>query len=307
MSFTFLTNRNPLIFKAALEPLGAREWSNGENYTDLLYFDEYGGKQPPDGLQSKYTLIDRYRTIPLDNKLQLAQTLHKNGLNIPRSYTHPDDVPDEPGAFWYIKDPLSTGGKRIWLCRHHELGEFFQKGYLIQEAILDVALYLGRKFTLRTYVLVCNGIVYWYPDSFLILHGALYQPTVPDPLGHFSHIGYMQTDSEIKLIPSMDYRLYYKFEAPVIEVVQSVFSCFDRELGKHTVNGTYCLFGLDLLICNDGSVVLIEINDRPNFHHTDRVNSTVNQPMLQALCRLLLPDKVSSVKGKQFDELMFFE
>lgn len=41
--------------------------------------------------------------------------------------------------------------------------------------------------------------------------------------------------------------------------------------------------------------------------HCDGTNRLVNQPMLQAMARLLLGDKVSSAPAKPFEELMFYE
>lgn len=307
MGFSFLSNRNTALFDAALTPVGGTAWHAGETAVDLLYFDRYGGKQPPQGLTAARRLIDRARTIPLAHKLQLARTLVANDRHFPRHYFHPDAVPPAANSWWYVKDPLSTGGKRVWLCRPHEVAGYFQQDYLIQEAIQEVALYLGRKFTIRTYVLVYDNIVYWYPDSILILHGAPYQPDIPDPQAHFSHGGYLQSDSKIRLIPSMEYRQYFKLEMPIIETIQDVFGLYGQELGKSNPPGSFCLFGIDLLQCADGRIALVEINDRPNMHHTRQANAQVNLPMLQALVSLLLPDKVSSRPGKQFDELMFYE
>jgi hypothetical protein len=307
MGFSYLSNRNLALFSAALEPLGGKAWSQGQQQVDLLYFDTYGGKRPPQGLEAACTLFDRRRSIPLDHKLQLARRMVDNGLHFPRHYFHPDQVPDEPDSWWYVKDPLSTGSKRVWLCQKQELEKYFQINFVIQEAIQDVALYLGRKFTLRTYVLVHGRIVYWYPDSFLVLHGAPYRPGQPDPAAHFSHVGYMEPGSEIRLLPSMDYRPYYKLELPIVETIQNVFGLYETELGKDNPPGTYCLFGLDFLHCQDGRVALIEINDRPNLHHNGRVNQLVNIPMLQAMVSLLLPEKAGPAPGKHFDELMFYE
>jgi len=307
MSFTFFSNRNLPIFRAALEPVDGRLWSGVEPTVDLLYFDQYGGKQPPAGLAARCQLIDRARTIPLDHKQQLAQTLQARGLCLPRHFFSPESLPVESDTLWYVKDPLSTGGKRLWLCRRDEVADFFEPGFVIQEALTDVALYQGRKFTLRTYVLVHEASVYWYPDSFLVVHGATYDPATPDAAAHFSHIGYMQPDSPIRLVPSTQYRHYFRMETPLVELLQDVYHLFEAQLGKSNPAGHFCLFGLDVLQLADGRVALIEINDRPNLHHTDEVNRLVNKPMLQAMARVLLGDKVSSAAAKPFEELMFYE
>lgn len=307
MSFSFLSNRNESLFRAALEPVGGMPWRSGDPQVDLLYFDQYGGQRPPPGLRAHCELMDRARSIPLDHKRQLAQTLQAQGLDLPRHYFSPDALPAERDTLWYVKDPLSTGGKRLWLCRRDEVADFFEPGFIIQEALTDVALYHGRKFTLRTYVLVHEASVYWYPDSFLVIHGADYDPATLDPEAHFSHIGYMQPDTKIRLVPSMQYRHYFRMETPLVELIQDVWQLFEAQLGKSNPAGRFCLFGLDVLQLADGRVALIEINDRPNLQHTDEINRLVNQPMLQAMARLLLGDKVSCAPAKSFEELMFYE
>lgn len=307
MTFSYLCNRSTSVFSAALRPVGGVPWKNGSRDVDLLYFDRFGGKAPPEGLTSSRTLFDRAHTIGLNNKLLLGRTLQANGVEYPRHYFHPDAVPADPASWWYVKDPLSTGCKRLWLCRHHEVAEFFQPGYVIQQAVLDVALHLERKFTIRCYVLVYKGSVYWYPDGFLMLHGAPYQADLPDPEAHFSHIGYLQPDSPIRLIPTREYRPWYKLELPIIETIQTVFGFYGKELGKSNPLGSYCLFGMDLLQCADGRINVIAINDRPTMTHLDHINTQVNQPMLQAMVQVLLPEKVSPKPATAFEELMFYE
>lgn len=308
MSFNYLSNRNQSVFRAAFAPLGGRVWSQGEAQVDLLYFDQFGGKRPSAGVVAGCQLMERSRTIPLDHKRRLAQTLDAHGLCLPRHYFSPADVPAGGDTLWYVKDPLSTAGKRLWLCRRDEVADFFEEGFVIQEALTDLALYQGRKFTLRTYVLVHGGSVYWYPHSFLVVHGKDYDAATPDPEAHFSHIGYMQPDSSIRLVPSQHYRDYFRLEAPLIELIQDVYRLFEAQLGHSNPPGAYCLFGLDVLQLADGRVALVEINDRPNLQHSDEINRLVNQPMLQAMGRLLLGDKVSSAPAVAgFEELMFYE
>ncbi len=96
--------------------------------------------------------------------------------------------------------------------------------------------------------------------------------------------------------------------ATTSELIQDVYRLFEAQLGHSNPPGAYCLFGLDVLQLADGRVALVEINDRPNLQHSDEINRLVNQPMLQAMGRLLLGDKVSSAPAVAgFEELMFYE
>ena len=307
MAFTFFSNRNAAVFASALQEAGGRPMQEGESCIDLLYFDRYGGKTPPAGLSATHELIDRRRTQLLDHKEKLARRMAAGGLDFPRHYFHPDEVPVDPARWWYVKDPLSTGGKGIRFVKRDDLAAHFQPGSLIQEAVQDIQLYRGHKFTLRSYVLVHDCMVYWYPDSFLVVHGEPWQPELPDPKVHYSHEGYMKADSRIHLLPSSDWRGYYRLELPIAEALQAVFALFEKELGQENAPQDYCIFGVDLLPTLDGRVALVEINDRPNMAHSARVNQLVNEPMLRALARQLMPQRVSWLPGTQFDELMFYE
>lgn len=307
MAFTFLSNRNVAVFTSALQEVGGMPMQEGAAQVDLLYFDRYGGKTPPAGLRATHELIDRRRTQPLDHKEKLARRMAAGGLDFPRHYFHPDEVPADPARWWYVKDPLSTGGKGIRFVKREELAEHFRPGYLIQEAVQDIQLYRGHKFTLRTYVLVFDCMVYWFPDSFLVVHGEPWQPDLPDPGVHYSHDGYMKPDSRIQLLPSSDWRGYYRLELPIAEALQAVFALFESELGPVNAPEHFCLFGIDLIPTLDGRVAVVEINDRPNMAHTARVNKLVNEPMLRAMARLLMPERAGWVPGTPFDELMFYE
>jgi len=108
--FGFLTNRGSAVFAAALVPLGGRVFAESDRHIDLLYFDRFGGNVPPADVNFGFQLIDRQRTIPLDNKARMASQLIEAGIDYPRVYFDIDDVPNESDTLWFIKAPLMTSG-----------------------------------------------------------------------------------------------------------------------------------------------------------------------------------------------------
>lgn len=304
MSFVFHSNRAPSVFAAALLPVGGRPWQAGEGTIDLLYFDTYGGQIPPANVRIGCQLIDRQRTTQLDNKKLLAERLQQGELDFPPHFFDPTQVPGPAEALWYVKDPFSAGGNGIWLCRKSELERFFKPGFVIQQALTDVAMQAGRKFTIRTYVLVHDGGVYWFPDAFLVVQPKQYDARSVDPAVHYKHDGYIDAGSKVKLVPTQDYYSWPRLEFAIVNLLQMVFSLYAKELSVPGSPNEYCLFGVDLLALQRERVALIEINDRPNLQHTDAVNLRVNQPMLQAMARLLLPDSITGHSGQQFEELL---
>lgn len=307
MSFIFHSNRAPAVFNAALQPLGGKAWQSGDRNIDLLYFDDYGGKTPPAGVNVRTTLIDRQRTIPLDQKKLMALRLQQGDIDFPPNFFEPELVPGPPDGLWFVKDPFSSGGTGLTLCRRSEVEQHFKPGFVIQQALTDVAMYAGRKFTIRTYVLVHANRVYWYPDAFLVVHAKQYEKRSLDPAIHFQHNGYMEPQSGVKLVPTQDYYSWPKLEFAIVNLLQMVFSLYRDELGPANPPNHYCVFGIDLLALQRERVALIEINDRPNLLHTDVVNQRVNQPMLQAMARLLLPERIPDKRSAQrFEELLHY-
>ncbi|MDA1371879.1 MAG: hypothetical protein O2971_14100 [Proteobacteria bacterium] len=288
--FVYLSNRGSEIFRAALEPIGGREYQEGDPHIDLLYFDQFGGKEPPRIPTIGFTLIDRQRTIPLDNKSSMANALIDVGITYPRVFFTEEDVPDEPGSLWFIKDPLTTAGKGISVVTREQIARRFQFGAIIQEAVQDVALINNRKFTLRIYVLVNRGKLFLYPAGIIVLHGAQYDPLSVDPLVQFEHNGYMNEDSPIKMLPFTEFASHVAVFENLGPHLVDTFAAFS-DLLKYEKAHTYCLFGLDVLVRRDLSTVLVEINDRPNLVHTRRINEQVNIPVVQAMCCVLDPER----------------
>lgn len=288
-SFVFHSNRAGKNFKAALEPLGGREYQPQDGHIDLLYFDQYQGKKPPQDVSVGFTLINRQQTIPIDNKLQMANALIDAGINYPRVYFIEEDVPEEPGTLWYIKDPVGTAGRGICVVPREEIANKFEFGDIIQEAVQDLLLLDGKKFTLRVYVLVHEANVYLFQDGIVVLHGATYDPKSVDPKVQYEHTVYMNRQTDVELSPFSDAPFFDEALANIKVNLGDIFQAF-KELLKDEAKNTYCLFGVDVLLRENMSPVLVEINDRPNLINPKPVNSRVNIPVIQAMYSVLNPD-----------------
>ncbi len=302
-----MSNRGARIFARALAPLGGRPYEEGDEHIDLLYFDRYGGKTPPPGPSVGSTLIDRQLTIPLDHKAKMAQTLLEQGVSIPAVYFQPDQVPGPPERLWYLKNPLATAGAGIEVVTQKQVPERFQEGWIIQEAVEDLALVDGRKFTLRLYLLVQGGKLWLFPDGFMVVHAASYTPGSLDARVQFDHSGYIDKQAAVELRPFVDFSQCEQVMARLRAKLASVFSAF-APLWAGQEPRRYCVFGVDLLVRRDLSTALIEINDRPNFVHTELINSTINIPMVRALYAVLNPAATQQMPASapRFDPLTTF-
>lgn len=289
-AFTFFSNRGSRQFAAALEPLGGRCFDAAVDVgPDLLYFDTYDQAQPPPLHPRSLTLIPRERTAALDNKASMARVLMAAGVTGPRVYFRVEDVPDDGTALWFVKTPHRSGGKGIAVVSSAELGRFAGQGVIIQEAIQELDLLAGHKYTLRLYVLAFRGQVFLHPGGFAVVHGAPYEPSSRDPAVQFAHDGYLRADSAVRLIPIADLPGVAGRLDAAASTLGQVFSVF-RDRLKYEREQEYCLFGVDMLIRADGKAVLVEINDRPNLVHTALINRRVNIPMLRAMALRLNPE-----------------
>lgn|GEM_PF-1187051 len=307
--FVFHSNRGAGLFSAALAPLGGRPYVQGENSTriELLYFDDYQGntaqntgdtesgyeKLPPLIPENCLTLIPRSRTRALDDKAEMARTLMAEGICYPRVYFSVDSVPDAGSEFderlWFVKKPFSSGGKGISVLATDELSAVTDRNIIIQEAVQDLSLIEGRKYTLRLYVLAYGGKLYLYQDGFVVVHGRPFQRGSKDPLVQFVHEGYLQPESGIELIQFSRLSDAAAILAHAANTLSNNFRAFSNRL-KYERDTHYCLFGVDLLVRENLHTVLVEINDRPNLVHSQEINREVNIPMLQAMVLLMKPE-----------------
>lgn len=289
--FTWFSNRGSGQFAAALEPLGGRRLAAGSGEApDLLYFDTCAATQAPPPLHPhSLSLIPRERTAALDNKASMARALMASGHTEPRVYFQVEDVPAATDALWFVKSPHRSGGKGIAVVTTAQLLRFQGQDVIIQEAVQDLDLVAGHKYTLRLYVLAFQGKLFLYPEGFAIVHGAPYQPGSRDPAVQFVHEGYLRADSPVRLVPLSELDgSTARLDAAAASLAEAFVVFTDRL--KYERDNEYCLFGVDVLIRDQGSAVLVEINDRPNFVHTALINRQVNVPMLRAMAGQLNPD-----------------
>ncbi len=288
-TFTFFSNRASALYETALMELGGRKFAEQDQRIDFLYFCSYGGKQAPACKDVGFTLIDRQLTIPLDNKATMARTLLRAGLKKPMTYFDVDSLPAGRKGLWFVKNPLATAGKDLHCVSRDEIPGCFQDGFIIQEAIDDLDVIDGKKFTLRAYVLVYQGIVYLYPEGVIVIHGKDFDPQDKSAESQYLHDGYARSDSPVKMLAFSQYQHYSKvLENLKLTVAMSFLPFRDKLLdGCHS---TYCLFGVDILVESSLDTVLVEINDRPNLVHTQTINNQVSIPVIQAMLAVMAPN-----------------
>ena len=278
--FTFLVNRTVKNFDTALKAAEGALFKEGDKRLDFTYFIKNYPQSPlvlPENVPIKHKLMDRCLTATLDHKKSLASRLKEHNLCDPMVYFSPQDIPfKQPGKLWYVKKPTSTQGKQVFVVPEEELYAVFQSGFIIQEAVTDVLLAVGRKFTIRVYVLVFNGGIFLFPNGLLIIHEMPYDPLSTDHDVQVNH----DPDQANRVVLS-DAPFYPYLMMRLTTLVPPVFRAFP-ELRSAPITD-YCLFGADYLLTADWEPKLLEFNGLPNLVHTRQINDATTSPMLLSL------------------------
>lgn len=262
----------------------------------LTYWDTYGNSQPdltdlsPD--TRLITLMDRSVSNVVANKRDLGRLIRQHGLEHLAPPTF-ETVSDALSAkldptVWFVKPVHGTAGKGMYCLSNKALaGHQLPEHHVLQAGVTDLALDEGRKFTARVYVFIWNGELYLFNTGFTMTHGLPYDPASTDYAVQIDHRGYEKADSAVTVRPGHCHPQFVAAFPALRQLIRdlcpALAGCIAASDKDH-----YLLLGVDTLICADGRVQLIEINNVPNFIHTAEVNREVNVPFFEAVMQQLL-------------------
>lgn len=153
-----------------------------------------------------------------------------------------------------------------------QLRHFVVQEYRTNPRLLSA--YGNRKFHLRTYV-VCSGdfSVYVYRNILALFAGSQYEEPEADPRKLGAHLTNTCLQDEGLVVPFWALEGMEDKErvfARVSEVVREVFvaAVLVDKMNFQPVSTAVEMFGVDLLVGDDGEVTLLEINAYPDFKQT---------------------------------------
>ena len=265
----------------------------------FTYWDTYGNSLLDLSDVSEGTrvlrVIDRTIVNALSNKAALAQAIKDHHLEeiAPATYFSIAEALNhkaEPAPLWFIKNCFGTGGQGMSCVTHEELASVeLPSNYIVQAGVTDLALFEGRKFTTRTYCLIWNQTIYLYQNGFLVVHGQTYDPHSTDYAVQIDHAGYHTEDGAVTMRQLLDHPDYDRYYPGIKQLIQNLTPVLEPSRLAADSN-RYILLGIDLLLRNDGSAQLVEINTFPNFIHTNEIIQHVNIPFFAAALRTMLGD-----------------
>lgn len=274
----FIGNRAIKLFQCATDELAY------DGTAMLTYWDTYSGPLPPFN-HSEYSLflrvLPRAITNPIDDKGQLGEILRSRSDLLPCTYNTAGEIPyvrSRPDGLWFIKNRHGAGGKQVNCHRYSELATLeLGANDVLQQAVTDLDLVEGRKYTIRCYMLIWHGQAFLHKFWYKVIHGETYQPDATD-YGVQVSLRYSGGGTEFHPVADIntDDRLLelVRVHREIAREIASIVEESSRE--------TYSILGCDFVIESGGRARLVEVNAYPNLVHLDPdVASQVIYPMVK--------------------------
>ncbi|SBS31137.1 Tubulin-tyrosine ligase family protein [Marinomonas aquimarina] len=296
---THKINRASKLFQQALaqlDPILVRKTAP----LCFTYWDTYGNSvldlsDLADGTRV-LRVVERSIVNRLSNKATLAQSLIQHNLEsiAPKTYFTIEDAlqhQGDPVPIWFVKNRFGTGGKGMSCVSQQDLASTeLPANHIIQAGVTDLALFDGRKFTARAYCLIWNHTIYLYQNGFLVVHGREYDANSTDYAVQIDHAGYHSEEGPVQMHQLINYSEYERYWPGIKQLMQSMGALLEpTRLAADSTH--YILLGIDVLLREDGSAQLLEINSFPNFIHSHEIIQQVNIPFFSAALRTMLGDE----------------
>jgi len=291
-----ITNRAQGLFQQAVNML-TEEKTCSTRPVCFTYWDTYGNNPlPKDRLPVEtkiLRLLPRKVTNRYSDKRLLPRIISEKNLSwlAPKTFTTKDEAlayDDGNNGLFFAKSISGTGGQGMFCVRGWELAELvLPANYILQEGITDLKLIDSKKFTTRIYAVIWNGGFFLYPEGFVVIHGAAYDPDSTDYSVQIDHRGYHDDSSAVSMDllsnqPEHDglLRSLAVSKPAMQELFSYAIACSDEN--------TYVFLGMDLMLTANGDFQLIEVNTAPNFIHNQLINQNLNVPFFKHGISLML-------------------
>jgi prolyl 4-hydroxylase len=292
----------------------------------ISYIDPFKGNKlgfvGPDSVTSIARTVHRNVSNYIGDKRQFGREAKRVGIEgtvIPRTFESAVDAATVLGAdpsaseLVFLKGRFGTAGKEV-VAKHTKdlaaMTEGLPKHYIIQEGVKNLALFEGRKYTVRAYLVAHGGALFISRFAFAIIHGTQYDAADASFETQVKHEGYMKKGSKVILRPVLDLNSKSldgvfagdsggeKLMNALTAAARLAGPMFDRivestRLDKHR----FAIMGIDAIPKADGSVRFIECNSWPNLIHTSEVNAKVNVPMVMSVLRKLFLSASAAEEG----------
>ena len=300
MNNKFTTNRS-VFLPAILRSFGLEESVSEES--EEVYFSY----RHPGGQGGTIDTFDSDLANVLDNKKSFFEQVRSSGLSgllssLPETFLCIREIEDaaDDGSLWFLKHNTGTEGKQVWCYQNKiQLAKFIgvleTEKYIVQREVPNIACILGRKFTLRVYILVVKEVGHFrafvHPRVLGKLHPRRY---TRDSTHRDVHV---ECADEAKRIAfeGHEWSPYIEVEDRIHTLCADVATLFLR-IGQTVKGGNkrYLLLGLDFLVSStEGGMKpwVIEVNTFPYIYDNDHFAAELKKTVLHDMCALLIESK----------------
>lgn len=224
----------------------------------------------------------------LDDKKDMNSLINDDTIT-PRIYTSVQEIMkdyQEPDKLWFLKYRFGCSGKHILCKTTNDLHSIeISERFIIQEAILDLDLYQGYKYTLRIFILIHNKQLYVYSGAKKRVHNVKYDKLSSD---YSVHVGGGDYSERIPFYYDKDDITYMKIKETLKRLQPKI-----QRIILETDRFNYSLVGLDYLVKSNGNVIMIEMNPHPQImRNPENVNKIINIPLMKDTVNLVAHNKI---------------
>ena len=236
-----------------------------------------------------YKRIDKSLTCQLNNKLKMGSLLNDSKIT-PKIYTSSEDLLKEnyeKDKIWFIKYISGSRGKHIMCKTTDELRSIeISSKFIIQEGIMNIDLYQGYKYTLRTFLLFHDKKIYLYRGLKKRIHDVKYDKKSLDYSANVCGSNYLE---RIPIYLDCKDDLYIQLmEHTLLMKNKLIYIINDTDKYK------YLLIGNDYLVKEDQSVILIEMNTLPDLNNSEEINKKINIPLIKDTINLVVNNEINN-------------
>lgn len=295
----FKINRSQILKRLLIK----RGWveANENDNIDFSYYDIYKNKHIRD---SKVSVIPRYITNVIDNKMTMYITLFKNNQIdfLPKTYTNLRNIDlsiFNQNKILFLKHVSSAGGKCVYQLktydRMREIINNNYSNYILQEEVPNMMLHDGSKTSLRLYVLILDKKhIYLYKNGKALIYRDKYDSDNLDNKIHNNTYGL----NAIHTIPYIETDYYEDTFDKIKELSYRTCMPFIKD---KTFENKFIIFGIDIILDIYKNPYLIEVNAYPDLsEETNNVKGLITN-MLSDFIDLYIEPKINNEKPKQGD------
>ncbi len=262
----------------------------------FTYWDTFAGPLPAFN-HAHYSpclrVLPRAITNPVDDKGVLGEILKPRSDLLPCTYNAIDEIPyvrSRADGLWFVKNRHGAGGKQVSCHRYSELTDLqLESNDVLQQAVTDLDLIDGRKYTIRCYMLIWHGTAFLHHFWYKVIHGETYQPDSTD-YGAQVSLRYSGGGTEFEPVAEIESDSRFTELQRVHREIAREFAFITEESSAET----YSILGCDFVFERSGRARLIEVNAYPNLVHLDpAVANQVIYPMIRDTVTSLVKGEAS--------------